>query len=106
MANNTDCDDTRNDVYPGAEELCDGVDNDCDGEVDEGCGGCIINEIPGDLDGDCDVDGDDRSMLWASLRKCEGDSGYNADADYDLDGCITFSDYRIWYSHYKAANQP
>ncbi len=106
VANNTDCDDTRNDVNPGAEELCDEVDNDCDDEVDEGCGGCTINEILGDLDGDCDVDGDDRNILRASLRKCVGDSGYNADADYDGDGCITFGDYRIWYSHYKAANQP
>ena len=34
-----DCDDTRADVYPGASEVCDAVDNDCDGEVDEG-GAC------------------------------------------------------------------
>ena len=31
-----DCDDTRPDVYPGAQEMCDGsVDEDCDGVVDE-----------------------------------------------------------------------
>ncbi len=30
-----DCDDTAPDVYPEAYELEDGVDNDCDGEVDE-----------------------------------------------------------------------
>jgi parallel beta-helix repeat protein len=101
----TDCDDTRKNVHPGAEEVCDGVDNDCDTETDEGCGGCAINDIPGDLDGDCDVDGDDRNILRALFRKCKGDSEYNADADYDGDGCITFGDYRIWYSHYKAANQ-
>jgi hypothetical protein len=32
-----DCDDANPDINPGAEELCDNVDNDCDGQVDEGC---------------------------------------------------------------------
>ena len=32
-----DCDDANPDVYPGATEVCDGVDNNCDGIVDEGC---------------------------------------------------------------------
>lgn len=30
-----DCDDTRTDVHPTADEITDGADNDCDGEVDE-----------------------------------------------------------------------
>jgi hypothetical protein len=33
-----DCDPDDDDVYPGAHEYCDGVDNDCDDTVDEGCG--------------------------------------------------------------------
>jgi len=46
-----DCDDLRAEVHPGAPELCDGLDNDCDGVV------------PTD---EADEDGD----LW---RRCAGD---------------------------------
>ncbi|MCP4807348.1 MAG: hypothetical protein GY913_32480 [Proteobacteria bacterium] len=35
VADNTDCDDARADVYPDAVEPCDFADNDCDGETDE-----------------------------------------------------------------------
>jgi len=31
----TDCDDTRTSVFPGALEVCDGLDTDCDGEIEE-----------------------------------------------------------------------
>jgi hypothetical protein len=56
--------------------------------------------IPGDLDGDGDVDMDDRNILVASFAKCEGAEGYNADADYDGSGCVNFLDYRIWLNFY------
>ncbi|MCO4761096.1 MAG: hypothetical protein KC502_06300, partial [Myxococcales bacterium] len=32
-----DCDDSNNTVFPGKTEMCDGADNDCDGQLDEGC---------------------------------------------------------------------
>lgn len=34
---NSDCDDTNSAINPAAPEVCDSVDNDCDGMIDEGC---------------------------------------------------------------------
>lgn len=36
-----DCDDNRKTVYPGSIDICDDIDNDCDGEVDEDCDECF-----------------------------------------------------------------
>ena len=44
----SDCDDTTGLAYPGANEVCDTVDNDCDGEVDEG----VLTTWYADSDGD------------------------------------------------------
>ena len=42
-----DCDDTRADIHPGAVEVCNGRDDDCNDKADEGC--------DDDGDGYCDV---------------------------------------------------
>jgi hypothetical protein len=35
VSDNTDCDDTDSAIHPLADEICDGVDNDCDTSIDE-----------------------------------------------------------------------
>ncbi len=37
VSNRQDCDDTHSGVNPVQVEICDGVDTDCDGQVDDGC---------------------------------------------------------------------
>jgi hypothetical protein len=43
----TDCNDDDPDIYPTATELCNGVDDDCDGLIDERITNCETADIPG-----------------------------------------------------------
>ena len=72
LLDGTDCDDSRDDVYPGAAESCDGADNNCDGAIDE---------APA-LDGTnfyADTDGDGFGDASVVITGCSLPSGYVAD---------------------------
>ena len=50
----TDCDDTAQNVHPGADEICDGVDNDCNGLIDDDA----VDRLTLFVDSDGDTFGD------------------------------------------------
>lgn len=77
LADATDCDDGDEEVNPTALELCDGVDNDCNGEVDEDS---ALDAQEWYEDGDGDGFGDMGSTAWA----CDPLLGYTLD-DTDCD---------------------
>ena len=76
VSDDTDCDDTDASIHPGATEICDGADNDCDGSIDEGSAGTTTYYA--DDDGDGFGDPDD------TTEDCGAPSGYVSDsADCD-----------------------
>jgi hypothetical protein len=77
VADAADCDDTDAVEYPGADELCDGDDDDCDGEVDE-------DSAVDALTWYADVDGDGYGDPAAWTAACAAPLGYGAD-DQDCD---------------------
>ena len=115
-----DCNDGDHYVFPGADELCDGLDNDCDGavpadEVDEDGDGIAICEgdcddaasdaFPGapelcdGVDNDCDglVPDDEDDQDEDGQRVCEGDcddddESVHAGAEEGCDGVDTDCD--------------
>ncbi len=71
-----DCDDADASSYPGGTEVCDGADNDCDGDTDE--------EAADAADWLLDADGDGYGAGEA-LHGCSPGSGYVATAETDCD---------------------
>lgn len=45
VANGTDCNDSIAAVHPGAVEICNGIDDNCDGVVDEGCTPSLVDSF-------------------------------------------------------------
>ena len=81
VANSLDCDDANGNSYPGATEVCDGQDNDCDGAVDEGVQTIFYRDFDGDGYGDPTV----------TEQACSAPSGYVAIAGDCNDGNIAIN---------------
>ena len=82
-----DCDDADPGTHPGAAEVPDGVDNDCDGDIDEGTV-AFDDDADGwsEDDGDCD-DGDPTVHPGAVDPPYDGvDADCDGESDFDADG--------------------
>jgi len=105
VADSSDCDDSDPAVHPGADELCDDVDQDCDGRVDEepldgstwfadtdadGYGSAEVSQVACDTPGDGwladagDCDDADAALNPAATETCDGvDNDCDALVDED-----------------------
>jgi cysteine-rich repeat protein len=77
VAGAADCDDTDPAILPGATEVCDGEDTDCDGTIDDGVTTTFF----------LDADGDDHGNASSTTQACALPDGYAAIGDDCNDAC-------------------
>jgi ELWxxDGT repeat protein/uncharacterized repeat protein (TIGR03803 family) len=70
VSNGLDCNDDDDTVYPGAPELCDGQDNDCDAQADEPSFGGLVSASP--VGTECSI-----QLDWSPTSACAGEPVYN-----------------------------
>jgi hypothetical protein len=76
VANSADCNDAAASVHPGAAETCNGVDDNCNGSVDEGVKTTFYR----------DADGDGYGSASVTTQACSAPAGYVANAADCNDG--------------------
>jgi hypothetical protein len=116
VSDNTDCDDADADTYPGADEYCDGHDDNCDGDIDEdtsidvstwyadtdadGAGDAAVSDIDcyqpsGYVENSSDCD-DTTAVLNTSDVDADGYTSCDSDCN-DTDADINIDAAEIWY---------
>jgi MYXO-CTERM domain-containing protein len=69
-----DCDDLAAEVFPGADERCNGIDDDCDEVIDEDDAVDAVEWYP-------DADGDGFGAAGSTRRACSAPEGYGSGSD-------------------------
>ncbi len=95
-----DCNDNNALIFPGAAEVCDGFDNDCDGETDEvGCSACTDADNDGffaqagcltavDCDDSSNIINPTADEICDGLdNNCDGQTDENIDFNTDPNNC-------------------
>ena len=94
-----DCDDNNDSIHPNAKEVCDSIDNDCNGKIDDNCG-CVSGSVQacGQDIGVCQFG--TQTCINGSWSECEGgvmptdeicdgkDNDCDGETDEGMDCCI------------------